>query len=153
MATSSETYPLTLPTSENLPLSSYGLSVHNKHKHVRLGIVIVQICNPITGQSTNIYTFQDSGSQLTLLRKSVAEEIGLHGTPHIQSCQGMHATTSILVESADIQIRGIHETDAFNMTDVEITETVPELEHSLLGTLGFEEHENFCVLNYPNQLL
>ena len=27
-ATSSETYLLTLPTSENLPLSSYGLSAH-----------------------------------------------------------------------------------------------------------------------------
>ena len=81
--TLSETYPLTLPTSENFPLSSYGLSTHNGHKHVRLGIVAVQIHNPITGQSTNVYAFQDSGLQLTLLRKSVAEEIGLHGMCHI----------------------------------------------------------------------
>ena len=116
---------------------------------MRLDVVAVQICNPITNQSTNVYVFQDSGSQLTLLRKSAAEETGLHGIPHIQSSRGMHAMANILLKSADIQIHGIHVTEAFDITDVKIADTVPELQHSLPGTLGLEEHENFCDLTYP----
>ena len=79
----------------------------------------------------------------------MAEEIGLQGISHIQPCRGMHATVNILMESADIQIRGIHETEIFDITDVKMGNTVPELQHSLPGTLRFEEHENFCDLTYP----
>ena len=61
----------------------------------------------------------------------------------------MHAMANILVESMDIQICDIHETEAFDMTDVKITDTMPELQSSLPGTLGLEEHEKFRDLNYP----
>ena len=143
MAISSETYPLTLPTSEKLPLSSYGLSAHNRCKHVRLGVVAVQICNPITGQPTKVYVFQDSGSQMTLLRKSVTDEIGLQGMLHIQLCKGLHATANIHTESATLHIRGIHEITTYSMTDVKITDNVPEVKESLPDTLVLEEHVNF----------
>ena len=61
----------------------------------------------------------------------------------------MHATANILAENADIKIRGIHEIEAFDETDVKITNTMPELQHSLPGTLGLEEHDNFRDLTCP----
>ena len=62
-ANSSETYLLTLPTNEKVTSSLCGLSTDIRRKHVRLGIVAVQIRNPITNQSTNVYAFQDSRMQ------------------------------------------------------------------------------------------
>ena len=149
VANSSENYTLTVLTNEKVPASLCGLSANMRRKNVRLGVVAVQIRNPMTNQSIYVYAFQDGRSQLTLLRKSVANEIGLHGMPHIQPCLGMHAMANILMESVDLQIRGIHETEAFDITDVKITDIVPELQHSLPGTLRFEEYENFCDLTYP----
>ena len=59
-------------------------------KCMRLGVLAVEICNPDTGEKKSIYAFQNTGSQMTLLRKSTMEEIGLHGTQYIQSCCRMN---------------------------------------------------------------
>ena len=100
-------------------------SLTTKIRKVRLGIVAIRSHNPVTNQSTCVYAFQDGGSQLTLLRKSVAEEIGLHGTPRLQKCRGMHTTADVLMESVDLNICGIEEPDTFNIMRVNITEIVP----------------------------
>ena len=78
-------------------------------RKVRLGVVAVRLHNPVTNQSTCVYAFQDGGSQLTLLRKSVADEIRLHGMPRLQKCGGMHTTANILMESVDLSTCGIEE--------------------------------------------
>ena len=112
-------------------------SLTKKTRKVRLGVVAVQLHNPVTNQSTCVYAFQDGGSQLTLLRKSVANEIGLHGTPHLQSCRGMHSTANLLMESVNLRIRGIQEPETFEIKDVRLTEVVPELPHSLPNAFNF----------------
>ena len=81
----------------------------------------------MTNQSTYVYALEDGGSQLTFLRKSVANEICLHGMPHLQPCRGMHATANILMESAGLRIREIHESETFDLTDMKITNFVHEL--------------------------
>ena len=53
------------------------------------------------------------------------------------------------MESSDLRIRRMHEAEAFDITDVKITNIVPELPHSLPSTLNFEEYENFRDLPYP----
>ena len=72
---------------------------------------------------------------MTLLRKSFADEIGLQGVHYIQLRKGMHAMTYLRVESVALQIRGIHKTETFKITDVNITDTVPELQHSLTDVI------------------
>ena len=61
----------------------------------------------------------------------------------------MHTTANILMESADLHICGIQESDTFELNDVKITNVVPELPHSLPSTLDFEKYENFSDLPYP----
>ena len=64
-----------VPGDEGIP---DGCTMLKSHK-VRLGVVAVQIQNPDNNKTACIYAFQDTRSQLTLLRKSVVEEIGLKG--------------------------------------------------------------------------
>ena len=69
-----------------------------KSGKVRLGVVAVQIQNPANDKTACIYAFQDTGLQLTLLRKSVADEIGIKGAPIIQYCKGMNSTVKTNME-------------------------------------------------------
>ena len=69
--------------------------------------------------------------------------------PHIPLCKGMHATTNLRVESAALQIRGIREIKTYYLTDVKITDNVPEVKDSLPDTLVLEERENFRDIKYP----
>ena len=98
---------------------------------VHLGVVAVQIQNPDNDKTACIYAFQDTGSQLTLLRKSVAEEIGLKGTHIIQSCKGMNSTVKTNMELTELRIRDLKESDSFHLKDVRVTDNVPELPESL----------------------
>ena len=59
----------------------------------------------------------------------------------------MHATANLRVVSAALQIRGIHENETIKVSDVKMTDAVPELQHSLSDTLVLEEHENIRDLN------
>ena len=118
-------------------------SLTTKIRKVRIGVVAIRLHNPVTNQSTCVYAFQDGGSQLTLLRKSIAEEIGLHGTPRLQKCCGMHTTADVLMESMDLNICGIEEPETFNIKKVNVTEIVPEMPHSLPSALNLNDHENF----------
>ena len=56
-----------------LPKTGYTLA---KGRKMRLGVVAVEIQNPVNNQSTCVYAFQDANSQVTLLRRTVVEEIG-----------------------------------------------------------------------------
>ena len=71
-------------------------AIPSAHKRVRLGVVAVEICNLRTNEIKSIYAFHDTGLQMTRLRKSVAEEIGLHGKPYIQPCRGLHVAAEFL---------------------------------------------------------
>ena len=46
-------------------------------KNVCLGVAPVVITNPKSGASTQVYTFHDSGSNMSILRCSVADKLGL----------------------------------------------------------------------------
>ena len=72
------------------------------HKHVRLGIVAVEICNPTTKETKSIYALHDTGSQMTLLQKLAVDEIGLSGNPYMQPCRGMHVDADVLMEDASV---------------------------------------------------
>jgi predicted aspartyl protease len=113
-----------------------------KSRKVRLGVVAVQIQNPANDKTACIYAFQDTGSQLTLLRKSVADEIGLKGAPIIQSCKGMNSTVKSHMELAELRIRGLKESDTFHLKDVRVTDNVPELPESLPTELDIDSYEN-----------
>ena len=78
-----------------------------KSRKVWLGVVTVQIQNSVTNQSTCVYAFQDGGSQLTLLRRSVAKAIGLHDMPIIQSCRGMNSTVKRSMKIVNSHICGL----------------------------------------------
>ena len=113
-----------------------------KSRKVRLGVVAVQIQNPVNNQSTCIYAFQDAGSQLTLLRRSVAKEIGLHGVPIIQSCCGMNSMVERSMEIVNIRIRRLKEPETFEIQDVKLTDVVPELYHSLPNEFNLYSYDN-----------
>ena len=53
----------------------------------------------------------------------------------------MHSTANILMDgwSVDLRIRGIQESETFEINDVRITNVVSELPHSLPDTLNFEK--------------
>ena len=108
-----------------------------------------EIQNPVTNQSTCIYAFHDAGSQLMLLRSSVAKEIGLKGLPIIQSCSGMNSTVERKMEIANLRIRGFSENDTFNLDEVRLTDVVPKLPHSLPNDFDINSHENFSDITYP----
>ena len=71
-------------------------------KHMRLGVMAVRIRNPITEETKSIYAFHDIGSQMTLLRKWMADEIALTCKVHLQPCCGMHVDTDVLMEDASL---------------------------------------------------
>ena len=121
-----------------------------KSRKVRLGVVAVQIQNPVNNQSTCIYAFQDAGSQMTLLRRSVAKEIGLHGLPIIQSCRGMNSTVERSMEIVNIRIRGLKEPETFEIQDVKLTDVVPKLYHSLRNEFNIVSYDNFSDIYLSN---
>ena len=106
------------------------------------------MCNPDTGEKKSIYAFRDTGSQMTLFQKSTTEEIGLLGTPYIQSCCGMNIDADILLEDASLLVCGLTENEFHSLSQVRITDCVPSLEHSLPNTLELEEHLNFYGIEY-----
>ena len=129
-----------------IPKNDY---IMRKSRKVRLGVVAVQILNPVNNQSTCVYAFQDAGSQLTLLRRSVVKEIGLKGVPIIQLCRGMNSTVERSMEIVNLRIRGFKETDTFDIQEVRLTDVVPELYHSLPNDFDIDSHENFTDITYP----
>ena len=59
---------------------------------------------------------------MTLLCKSIADEIGLHGTPYIQPWRGLHTKAGIPMANTTLCVHGIEETESHLMHDVTITE-------------------------------
>jgi hypothetical protein len=118
-------------------------------RKVRLGVCAVKIQNPHTGFSTSVYAFHDSGSELTLLRKSAAREIGLVGDPISQSCRGMNSTVKTDMEVTTLHIRGLLEDKAYELEDVRITDNVPKLTRSLPHHMEFRLFDKFSDLPYP----
>ena len=118
-------------------------------KHVRLGSLAVEICNPETGEKKSIFAFHDTGSQMTLLWKLTVDEIGLHGKSYIQSCRRMIIKADVLMEGSSLLVRRLTENKFHSQSHVRMTDHVPSLEHSLLNTLELEEHPNFFRIEYP----
>ena len=71
-------------------------------KHVRLGVGAVVITNPENGASAQVYAFHDCGSTMSLLRRSVADKLGLTGIKYIQKCKGFMTSKDLQMESASI---------------------------------------------------
>ena len=59
----------------------------------------------------------------------------------------MHVDADVLMEDASLQDHGLAESEFHDMTNVQITERVPTLDHSLPNNLELMEHPNFKILN------
>ena len=118
------------------------------HKCAWLGFLAVEICNPDTGEKKSIYAFHDTGSQMTLLRKSTMEGNGLHRTPYVQSCRRTNIDAVLLMEDASLLVCRLTENEFHSLSQVRITYRVPSLEHSLLNMIEIEEHPNFYGIEY-----
>ena len=73
-------------------------------KHIRLGLAAVVVINPKTGVATQVYAFHDSGSTMRVLRRSVADQLGLTGIKYIQKCKDILSSKDLQMESASIQV-------------------------------------------------
>ena len=110
---------------------------------MRLGVVAVEIQNPVNNQSTCVYAFQDANSQVTLLRRTVVEEIGWSGLPIIHLYRGMNSTVERSTEIVSLRIHRLKAPEIFLIQDVKITDVVPGLEHSLPTGFNIDSYDNF----------
>ena len=124
-------------------------AIHYTHQCMRRGIVAVKIRNPSTNETKLIYAFHNTGSQMTILQKSVAEEIRLCVNSYIQPCGGLHVDAEMLMKDPSLQVCGLAESEFHDMANVWITDRVPTLGHSLPNTLILQEHPNFADIDYP----
>jgi hypothetical protein len=132
-----------------MPGKNRKLTFPQQTGRVRLGVCAVRIQNPKNGQSTTVYAFHDSGSELTMLRKSTAKEIDLRGVRISQCCKGMNSTEKTEMELADLRIQGLEGNRYYTMKDIRIAQKLPQLRKSLPNTLNTDVHGKFKAISCP----
>ena len=123
-----------------IKLTLYTVKDRPRTKKVHVGVVAVEVKNPENGCCESVYVFHDGDAQITLLHRSVADRLGLHGKKFVQPCKGFLATADVDMESASIHVRGLWETEYHHVTKVRVTKQVPSMSHYLPHTLMLEVH-------------
>jgi hypothetical protein len=112
-------------------------------------VCALSIVNPDTRFDTPIYAIHDPGSNFTLLRKSVAKEIGLVGEPILQSYKTLGSITTKRIELTKIHINGLEEDRGYALREVRIIEDMPKLNKWLPHHMDPHVRSEFKDIRYP----
>ena len=111
------------------------------------------ITNPKNGTTAQVYAFDDSGSTMSLLRRSVADRLGLTITKYIQKCKESLTSKDLQMESASICVRGLAEQDDLLICDVGFLRDISHISQSLSHILNEDIVAEFTPYGTPYPIL